>query len=51
VVRFGWAAVDPGEVVPATGTNVAGTDLDGQFRWLHGFRDPPPERPEAPEPA
>jgi hypothetical protein len=45
VVRFGWAAVGPGDVVLATGTNVAGTDLDGRFRWLHGFWDPP-ERPE-----
>jgi uncharacterized protein YndB with AHSA1/START domain len=51
VVRFGWAAVGPGEVVLATGANVAGTDLDGRFRWLHGFWDPPPELPEAPEPA
>jgi uncharacterized protein YndB with AHSA1/START domain len=51
VIRFGWAAVGPSEVVLATGTNVAGTDLDGRFRWLHGFWDPPPERPEAPEPA
>ena len=40
VVRFGWAAVGPGEVVLATGTNVAGTDLDGRFRWLHGFWGP-----------
>jgi uncharacterized protein YndB with AHSA1/START domain len=41
VVRFGWAAVGPGEAVLATGTNVAGTDLDGRFRWLTGFWDPP----------
>ena len=46
LVRFGWAAVGPGEAVLATGTNVAGTDLDGRFRWLTGFWDPPPERPE-----
>ena len=41
LVRFGWAAVGPGEVVLATGSNVAGTDLDGRFRWLTGFWDPP----------
>jgi uncharacterized protein YndB with AHSA1/START domain len=53
LVRFGWAAVGPGEVVLATGTNVAGTDLDGRFRWVTGFWDPPtavpaepPDRPE-----
>lgn len=48
LVRFGWAAVGPGEVVLATGSNVAGTDLDGRFRWLTGFWDPPapPEPPE-----
>ena len=49
VVRFGWAAVGPGEVVLGTGTNVAGTDLDGRFRWLHGFWEPPPERVEPAE--
>lgn len=36
LVRFGWAAVGPGEAVLAGGTNVAGTDLDGRFRWLTG---------------
>jgi uncharacterized protein YndB with AHSA1/START domain len=41
LVRFGWAAVGPGAVVLATGTNVAGTDLDGCFRWVTGFWDPP----------
>jgi uncharacterized protein YndB with AHSA1/START domain len=49
LVRFGWAAVGPGEAVLATGTNVAGTDLDDRFRWLTGFWDPPPERPEPAE--
>jgi uncharacterized protein YndB with AHSA1/START domain len=54
LARFGWAAVGPGEVVLATGTNVAGTDLDGRFRWVTGFWDPPTgspaERPaESPE--
>jgi uncharacterized protein YndB with AHSA1/START domain len=43
VVRFGWAAVGPGGVVLATGVNVAGTDLDGRFRWLTGFWDPAPD--------
>lgn len=33
----------------ATGTNVAGTDLDGRFRWVTGFWDPPAEPPEAPQ--
>jgi uncharacterized protein YndB with AHSA1/START domain len=42
LVRFGWAAVGPGEVVVATGTNVAGADLDGRFRWVTGFWDPTP---------
>jgi hypothetical protein len=45
VVRFGWAAVGPGEVVLATGTNVAEADLDERFRWVTGFWDPPPDRP------
>jgi hypothetical protein len=49
LVRFGWAAVGPGEAVLATGTNVAGTDLDDRFRWLTGFWDPPAERPEPAE--
>jgi hypothetical protein len=49
VVRFGWAAVGAGGVVLATGSNVAGADLDGQFRWVTGFWDPPPEGPEASE--
>jgi Activator of Hsp90 ATPase homolog 1-like protein len=48
LVRFGWAAVGPGEVVVATGTNVAGVDLDGRFRWVTGFWDPTPAPPEAP---
>ncbi|HEY7606602.1 MAG TPA: SRPBCC domain-containing protein [Actinomycetes bacterium] len=48
VVRFGWAAVGPGEVVLATGTNVARTDLDGRFRWVTGFWDPPTELPGPP---
>ena len=48
VVRFGWAAVGRGEVVLATGTNVAGTDLDGRFRWVTGFWDPPAEPSEPP---
>jgi uncharacterized protein YndB with AHSA1/START domain len=48
LVRFGWAAVGPDEAVLATGTNVAGTDLDGRFRWLTGFWDPPePLEPSA----
>ena len=46
LVRFGWAAVGPGEAVLVTGTNVAGTDLDGRFQWVTGFWDPPPDRPE-----
>jgi hypothetical protein len=46
LVRFGWAAVGPGEVVLATGTNVDGTDLDGRFRWVTGFWDPPAAAPE-----
>jgi uncharacterized protein YndB with AHSA1/START domain len=46
LVRFGWAAVGPDEVVVATGTNVAGTDLDGRFRWVTGFWDPPAAAPE-----
>ena len=45
LVRFGWAAVGPGEAVLASGTNVAGTDLDGRFRWVAGFWDPPPDTP------
>jgi hypothetical protein len=48
IVRFGWAAVGPGEAV-ATGTNVAGTDLDGRFRWVTGFWDPVPGQPEPPQ--
>ena len=48
LVRFGWAAVGPGEAVLARGTNVAGTDLDGRFRWVTGFWDPPQDRPEPP---
>jgi hypothetical protein len=51
LVRFGWAAVGPGEAILATGTNVAGTDLDGRFRWLTGFWDPPPDPREPPEQA
>jgi hypothetical protein len=49
VVRFAWAALGPGEAVLATGTNVAGTDLDGRFRWVTGFWDPPVGRPEPPQ--
>jgi uncharacterized protein YndB with AHSA1/START domain len=49
LVRFGWAAVGPGEAVLASGTNVAGTDLDGRFRWVTGFWDPPQDRPEPPQ--
>ena len=49
VVRFGWAAVVPGEAVVATGTNVAGADLDGRFRWVTGFWDPAPAQPEPPQ--
>jgi uncharacterized protein YndB with AHSA1/START domain len=49
VVRFGWAAVGPGGVVLATGTNVAGNDLDGRFRWVTGFWDPPAGSPEPPK--
>jgi hypothetical protein len=30
----------------ATGTNVAGTDLDGRFRSVTGFWDPVPDHPE-----
>jgi hypothetical protein len=48
VVRFGWAAVGPGGEVLATGTNVAGTDLDGRFRWVVGFWDPAPQVPGGP---
>jgi hypothetical protein len=29
--------------------NVAGTDLDGRFRWVTGFWDPPVDRPEPPQ--
>ena len=29
--------------------NVAGTDLDGRFRWVTGFWDPPAEAPEPPQ--
>jgi uncharacterized protein YndB with AHSA1/START domain len=47
--RFGWAAVGPGEAVVATGTNVAGADLDGRFRWVTGFWDPAPAQPEPPQ--
>jgi hypothetical protein len=48
VVRFGWAAVGPDDTVLAAGTNGAGTDLDGRFRWLTGFWDPAgPNDPEA----
>jgi uncharacterized protein YndB with AHSA1/START domain len=32
----------------ATGANVAGTDLDGRFRWVTGFSDPPADPGEAP---
>jgi len=32
IFRFAWAALGPGEAVLATGTNVAGADLDGRFR-------------------
>jgi hypothetical protein len=46
VVRFAWAALGPGEAVLASGTNVAGTDLDGRFRWVTGFWDPPVDRLE-----
>ena len=49
LVRFGWAAVGPDGTVLATGTNVAGADLDGRFRWVTGFWDPPPDRPEPAE--
>ena len=49
LVRFGWAAVGPGEAVLASGTNVAGTDLDGRFRWVTGFWDPPWDRPQPPQ--
>jgi uncharacterized protein YndB with AHSA1/START domain len=41
VVRFRWAAIGPGEAVLATGTDVAGADLDGRFRSVTGFWDPP----------
>jgi hypothetical protein len=30
---------------PPGGTNVAEADLDGRFRWVTGFWDPPPDRP------
>ena len=46
VVRFGWSADEPGEVVLATGTNVAGTDLDGRFRWVTGFWTRPRSLPK-----
>jgi hypothetical protein len=49
LVRFDWAAVGPGEVVVATGTNVAGTDLAGRFRWVTGFWDPAPGPVEPPQ--
>jgi hypothetical protein len=49
LVRFSWAAIGPGGVVLASGTNVAGTDLDGRFRWLTGFWDTPSDRPEPAE--
>jgi uncharacterized protein YndB with AHSA1/START domain len=48
VVRFGWAVLGPGEAVLATGTNVAGADLDGRFRWVTGFWDPAPDGPGGP---
>jgi uncharacterized protein YndB with AHSA1/START domain len=47
--RVRLAAVGPGEAVLASGTNVAGTDLDGRFRWVTGFWDPPRDRPEPPQ--
>ena len=43
------AAVGPDQTVLATGTNVAEADLDGRFRWVTGFWDPPPHRPEPAE--
>jgi uncharacterized protein YndB with AHSA1/START domain len=49
LVRFGWAAGGPDETVLATGTNVAETDLDGRFRWVTGFWDAAPDRPEPAE--
>ena len=49
LVRFGWAAVGPDQTVLATGTNVAEADLDGRFRWVTGFWDPLPHRPEPAE--
>jgi len=49
VVRFRWAAIGPGEAVLATGTNVAGADRDGRFRWGTGFWDPHPDLPEPPQ--
>jgi regulatory ArsR family protein len=39
----------PRSPATATGTNVAGADLDRRFRWVTGFWDPPPDCPEAPQ--
>jgi hypothetical protein len=53
VVRFRWAAIGPGEAVLATGTDVAGADLDGRFRWVTGFWAPriAPSRHSVPDQA
>ena len=48
VVRFGWAVIGSDQVVLATGASVAGTGLDGRFRWLTGFSDPPADLAEPP---